>query len=78
MIVMTPSDKANRQFWASRRQESPTPPIKLSVSEFVIEANRQLCTAKADIEGTRFVVVQPPAGGQEVFQAGRAPRQCDR
>jgi len=62
---MTPSDKANRQFWTLRRHERPSPPIRLSVSEFVMEANRRLCADKANIEGTRFIVIQR-AGCQDL------------
>jgi hypothetical protein len=53
---MTPSDKANRQFWANRREERPKPPVRLSVGDFVSEANRRLRADRAWIPGTRFVV----------------------
>jgi hypothetical protein len=53
---MTPSDKANRQFWANRREERPKPPVRLSVGEFVSEANRLLRADRAWVAGTRFVV----------------------
>ena len=64
---MTPSDQANRQFWVSRRQDAPKPPGKLSVTDFVTEANRQLRADKAYVAGTRFTVIPAPAsGGQEL------------
>ena len=53
---MTPSDKANRQFWAARREERPKPPVRLSVEDFVSEANRRLGTERACVPGTRFIV----------------------
>ena len=59
---MTPSDKANRQFWANRREERPKPPVRLSVSEFVSEANRRLCADRAWAPGTRFVVCPTSSG----------------
>lgn len=59
---MTPSDKANRQFWAERRASSPRPPRKLSVPDFVDEANRQLRADPAYVAGARFVAADPPAG----------------
>ena len=75
---MTPSDKANRQFWVSRRQDAPKPPGKLSVTDFVTEANRQLCADKAYVAGTRFIVIPAPAAAVENFRAGKARRPCDR
>lgn len=59
---MTPSDKANRQFWANRREERPKPAVRLSVSDFVSEANRQLCADTAWVPGTRFVVCTTGSG----------------
>lgn len=53
---MTPSDKANRQFWAARREERPKPPVRLSASDFVGEANRRLRADPAWEPGTRFIV----------------------
>ena len=61
---MTPSDKANRQFWASRREERPKPPVRLSVGDFVSEANRQLCADRAWVPGTRFIVAAATGGGE--------------
>ena len=60
---MTPSDKANRQFWAARREERPKPPVPLSVDDFVDEANKRLCADRAWVPGTRFVVAAPRAPG---------------
>ena len=54
---MTPSDKANRQFWAARREERPKPPVRLTVDDFVSEANKRLYADRAWAPGTRFVVV---------------------
>ena len=70
---MTPSDQANRQFWASRRQERPKPPVKLLVSDFVMEANRQLRADKAYVEGTRFVVARSPTGVGQEFPSWEGP-----
>lgn len=61
---MTPSDKANRQFWASRREERPKPPVRLSVADFVREANRLLRADRAWVPGTQFVVVATSGGSE--------------
>jgi len=63
---MTPSDKANRQFWAARRANAPRAPLKLSVGDFIAEANKQLCADKSYVAGTRFVVADPPGGGAPI------------
>ena len=65
-VAVTPSDKANRQFWAARRANAPKAPLKLSVGDFVAEANRQLGADKSYVPGTRFVVVEPPEGGAPI------------
>lgn len=57
---MTPSERANRQFWVMRRQEAPKARTRLSVAEFVAEANRRLAADTACVPGTRFVVVPAP------------------
>jgi hypothetical protein len=57
IVVMSPSDQANRQFWLLRRQEAPKPPAKLSVADFVAEANRRLRADRAYVPGTQFIVV---------------------
>ena len=63
---MTPSDKANRQFWAARREERPKPPVPLSIGDFVAEANKRLAADRSLAPGTRFVVsASPPAGVEE-------------
>ena len=62
---MTPSDKANREFWASRRAGQLKAAEKLSVPDFVTEANRQLGKHKA-LPNTRFVVVERRSAGSEV------------
>jgi len=61
---MTPSDKANRQFWAARREERPKPPVRLSADDFVTEANKRLCADRAWMPGTRFVVGGSAAGAE--------------
>ena len=61
--VMTPSDKANRQFWAARRANAPRAPLKISIGDFIAEANRQLCADTAYVAGTRFIVEDAPGGG---------------
>ena len=73
---MTPSDKANRQFWAARREERPKPPLQLSVGDFVSEANRRLSADRACTPGTRFVVAAPrgPAGGEPSWEGPEAMR----
>ena len=58
---MTPSEKANRQYWATRRDQQPKPVIKLAVGDFVAEANRRLAAAKGCVPGTRFLVSPPSA-----------------
>ena len=58
---MTPSDKANRQFWASRREERPKAPTRLSAGDFVTEANKRLCADRAWVPGTRFIVGESTA-----------------
>lgn len=59
---MTPSEKANRQYWASRREQQPKPVVKLSVEDFVAEANRRLAAQTACVLGTRFLVIHPSPG----------------
>ena len=63
---MTPSDKANRQFWAARRENAPRPPLKLSVADFIVEANKQLFADKSYVSGTRFVVAEAPWSGAPI------------
>jgi len=64
---MTPSDKANRQFWATRREEGPKLAAKLSVADFVTEANRQLRADKSYVPDARFVVLPAvTSGGPEL------------
>ena len=60
---MTPSDQANRQFWAARRANAPRPPDKLSVADFVAEANKLLSADKAWDGFTRFIIFGSPVGG---------------
>jgi len=62
---MSPSDQANRQYWVSRREEAPQPPTRISVADFVLEANRQLAVDKAFLPGTRFVVMARPGAGEQ-------------
>ena len=59
---MTPSDRANRQFWAARRASAPRAPLKLSVADFIAEANDQLCADKSYVAGTRFIAEDSPDG----------------
>ena len=59
---MTPSDRANRQFWAARRANAPRAPLKLSIPEFIAEANKHLSVDKSYVAGTRFVVADAPDG----------------
>ena len=40
----------------TRREERPKPPAKLSVADFVVEANRQLRADRAYVPGTQFIV----------------------
>ena len=63
---MTPSDRANRQFWAARRANAPRAPLKLSVADFIAEANKQLCADKSYVSGTRFVVAEAAGGGPPI------------
>jgi|KBSMisStaDraftv2_1062788.scaffolds.fasta_scaffold1465972_2 hypothetical protein len=70
---MTPSDKANRQFWVSRRQDAPKPPAKLSVTDFVTKANRQLCADKSYVAGTRFIVIPAPGSGDQELPSWEGP-----
>jgi hypothetical protein len=63
---MTPSDRANRQFWAARRASMPKAPLKLSIAEFVAKANEQLRADKSYVAGTRFVVAEVPGGGAPI------------
>jgi hypothetical protein len=74
IVVMTPSDQANRQFWLSRRQEAPQPRAKLSVAAFVQEANRQLQADKAYVPGTQFIVLPPPQPGGQEFPSWEGPQ----
>jgi len=53
---MTPSEKANRLFWAKRRDEQRKAAVTLSVAEFVVEGNRRLGVNNACVSGTRFVL----------------------
>lgn len=61
---MTPSDRANRQFWANRREERPKPPVRLTVGDFVDEANRRLRADRSWIPGTSFVVARSESGAE--------------
>ena len=70
---MSPSDKANRQFWASLREERPKPPARLSVGDFVGEANRRLLDHAACDPGTRFVVQPPVRDGDKEFPSWEGP-----
>jgi hypothetical protein len=56
VFVMSPSEKANREFWVGRRAEQPKAVVKLSAAEFVSEANRRLHASKSYRPGTRFIV----------------------
>ena len=70
---MTPSDKANRQFWAARREERPKPPVPLSVDDYIEEANRRLFADRAWVPGTRFIAIRPePEGVEEPSWEGPA------
>ena len=62
---MTPSDKANRQFWATRREERPKAPVRLSVNEFLSEANRRLSADPACCPGTRFIIGSTRSGAAD-------------
>jgi hypothetical protein len=70
---MTPSDKANRQFWAARRASAPSPPRRLSVEEFVSAANERLCADPAHVAGTRFVAKEPPVAGAPSIPTWEGP-----
>ena len=61
--VMTPSDKANRQFWAARRANAPRAPLKISIVDFVAEANEQLRADTSYVADTRFIIAEAPGGG---------------
>lgn len=69
--IMTPSDKANRDFWVARRQGAPRPPTPLSVVDFVQEANRQLAADPTRSPGTRFTIVATP--GAEAHPSWEGP-----
>ena len=53
---MTPSAPAKKQDWAYKKIQRVGPPPKVSVAEFVSEANIRLRKDRAYLTGTRFVV----------------------
>lgn len=52
---MSPSEMANRQYWVGRRTDQPKAAIKISVAEFVAEANTRLQASVDFRPGTRFI-----------------------
>src|ERR1700674_4501535 len=55
---MTPSEKANRQYWADKRSGRSGPATKVSVTHFVAEANKRLHEESSHQAGTRFIVIR--------------------